>query len=144
MKVENIKQIDAPPSVVWRVTEDIERWPRWTPTVEEVTRLDDGPFEVGSTARIKQPGLSPAVWRVTALTRGESFTWQARVRGIRMIATHEIAPSGDGTRSTLRLGATGILAFLAWPLIRKSIREALETENAGLKTACELMAKSSD
>lgn len=142
MKLENRKLIDAPPSIVWRVTENIERWPHWTPTMNSVTRLDDGPFDVGSTARIKQPGLPEAEWRVTALTRGESFTWEARVRGMHLVATHEMAPSGDGTLSVLRVDISGIAAVLLWPLIRISVRKALEKENAGLKAECETVDRS--
>ncbi len=103
MKLENVVHIDAPQEVVWAVTEDIERWPEWTPSVESVTRIDHGQFDVGSAALIKQPGLPEAKWFVTAFTRGERFTWESRVRGIRMIATHEIRNAASGTQSVLRV-----------------------------------------
>jgi hypothetical protein len=140
MKLENEKTIAALPSVVWGVTVDVERWPEWTPTVESAVRLDGGPFGVGSTARIQQPGLPEAVWRVTAFDAGAGFTWETRVRGMRMIATHQLTPAGDGTKNTLRLKVTGVAAVLLWPLIRRSIRQALEQENTGLKKACEAIA----
>ena len=44
MKLENTKYIGAPPSIVWKATEDVERWPLWTARFETVRRLDDGPF----------------------------------------------------------------------------------------------------
>ena len=53
MKLENAKYIGAPPSIVWKTTEDVERWPLWTARFETVRRLDDGPFDVGSKVRIK-------------------------------------------------------------------------------------------
>ncbi len=142
MKIENQKQIDAPQSIVWRVTEDIERWPQWTSSVETVKRLDDGPFDVGSTALIKQPGLPEAEWRVTALTQGDGFTWQTRIRGIRMVGTHELTPSGTGTKSVLRVEMFGIAAALLWPLIRSSAHKSLEQENTGLKAESEAPAMS--
>ena len=58
MILENAKTINAPIEVVWAITLDIENWPRWTPTVTEVMRLDDGPFAVGSVVRIMQPGTA--------------------------------------------------------------------------------------
>ena len=138
MKLENRKQIDAAQSDVWSVTENIERWPQWTPTVDSVKRLDDGPFDVGSVALLKQPGLPATEWRVTAMTRGQGFTWEARSRGIRMVATHELVPTGIGTESILRIEMSGLAAILMWPLIRASVRKSLEQENAGLKAECEI------
>lgn len=137
MKLENQIQIAAPPAEVWRIAVDVERWPEWTPTVTRVRRLDQGTFDVGSVALISQPGLPDAEWRVTALKQEESFSWETRVRGIRMVATHQLAPSGAGTLNTLRLEMAGFLAFLLWPLMRRPIAATLEKENAGLKAACE-------
>ena len=51
MKADHIIRIDAPPSLVWQVTTDIDRWPDWTPTVDEARRLDDGPFTLGGLER---------------------------------------------------------------------------------------------
>ncbi len=55
MKLESIIFIDAPPDVVWGVTEAVAGWPEWTPTVEAVRRIDRGPLDVGSPARLKLP-----------------------------------------------------------------------------------------
>ncbi len=137
MKFENVTDINAPPEVVWSVTEDVERWPEWSPTMESIQRLDEGPFDVGSAARIKQPGRPPAEWRVTELKRGERFAWETRVRGMRMIGTHEVIPIETGTRSRLRIEITGLPVVLFWPLIFLSGRNSLKRENAGLKARCE-------
>lgn len=161
MKLEHQIKIDAPPEVVWRVSIDIERMPELTPTMESVERLDDGPLGVGSKALIKQPGMPKAEWQVTAMTEGESFTWETRVRGIGMIATHELVPIGAsgsasgsasgiasecasaevGTLNTLRVEMSGVVAALLWPFVRRSVRKALEQENAGIKAACEADGK---
>ncbi len=139
MKLENRNHIAAPQPLVWGVTERVERWPEWTPTVESVTRVDDGAFRVGSVAKIKQPGLPEAEWRVTELTPGERFTWECRVMGLRMAATHELEAGPDGTVCILRLEVFGLVAGVLWPLLRLSAGRALEQENAGLKAACEAM-----
>jgi uncharacterized membrane protein len=143
MIIENVNTINAPPAEVWRVTEDIERWPTWTPTVTKVTRLDDGPFDVGSAAKIKQPGLPECEWKVTACTGNSAFTWQTRVFTISMSATHELSPTDSGTQCTLRIQLQGPLATLLRPLIRSSIKNTLERENAALKLHCESSKPSS-
>jgi len=137
MKTEHRLQIDAPPSLVWNVTIDVERWSEWSPTVLSVKRVDEGPFGIGSSALIRQPGLPETAWIVSEFTRGERFTWQTRVRGMRMIGTHELTPVGGGTASVLRLEVHGLAAALLWPLIRIAAHKSLEQENLGLKARCE-------
>lgn len=137
MTVEHTLHIAAAPEVVWAVTEDIARWPTWTPTVTSVRRLDDGPFGLGSRALLKQPGQPQAEWAVTAFVAGERFTWATRRAGLRMAATHELQPEGAGTLNLLRVEATGALAILLAPVLRPLIRRALMQENRGLKRRCE-------
>ena len=137
MILENTKIIHAAREVVWTITRDIENWPTWTPTVHEVTRLDDGQFGLGSVAQLKQPGLPVAEWRVTEFRDGYGFTWETHVRGMHLSATHAIRDVESGVESTLRLGFQGVVAFILWPLIRSSARNSLELENAGLKRQCE-------
>ncbi len=142
MKLTDTIHIHAAPEVVWAVTEDIERWPEWTPSVNTVKRIDHGVLDVGSTAMIKQPGLPEAKWVVTTLTRGEQFTWESRVRGLYMIATHELRATETGTHNMLHVEMSGLVARLLWPLIRLSVRRSLEQENAGLKARCEAVSSS--
>jgi len=138
--MERELHIDAPPSIVWSVTTDVERWPDWTPTVQSVKFLGEEPFGLESVVRIKQPGLPEADWRVTALLPGEHMTWQTRVRGMRMVATHRLTPSGTGTMNRLIIEMSGIPVWLLWPLLRLSVGRALRQENAGLKAKCEQIA----
>lgn len=137
-KVENIIQIDAPPAVVWAVTEDVEKWPEWTPTVTSVKRLDEGEFDVGSSALIKQPALPEAKWTVTSLTRGKQFAWETSLWGTRMVGTHAMTAVGDGTQSVLSIEMDGLTAPLLWLMARSSVTEAIAKENAGLKKRCEV------
>jgi len=137
MKAEDIIQINASPEVVWAVTADVERWPEWTPTVETVKRLDDGSFEVGSTALIKQPRMPESRWVVTDCTPGKGFTWKTENRGMQIIATHAIKSDKSGTQNLLRLEMSGFLAVLMWPFIRPAVLGAIRQENLGLKKRCE-------
>ena len=140
MKLDHVITIDAPPDIVWAVTVDIERWPEWTPSVTMVQRIDQGSFDVGSTALIKQPGLPAAEWTVTALMRGERFSWESRRPGIHMIATHQITTAETGSQSRLCIEMFGVVARLLWPLIYVAAKRLLEQENTGLKGQCEALS----
>ncbi len=137
MKLENVIHIHATPQVVWEVTADVERWPEWAPTVKSVQRVDQGPFGIDSVALIKQPGLPEARWSVSEFRPGECFTWETRIRGIQMRATHELSATETGTKSLLRVELSGLVARLLWPFMRASIRRSLKQENRGLKRRCE-------
>lgn len=143
MKIEDVIHIAAPPDVVWMVTEDVERWPEWTPTMTSVKRVGAGPFGLGSRARIKQPAQPEAEWVVTDFAAPCRFAWQIRRPGLRMRAAHELAAEGEGTRNLLSVEAEGILALLLWPVLRLAMRRALREENTGLKARCEQIASAS-
>ena len=143
MKATHKIEIAATPEIVWAVTKDLERWPEWTPTVVSAKRLDDGQFKTGSRALIKQPGLPEAEWVVTDLESGKRFIWETRVRGLHMIATHDVAASDSGVVNTLVLETRGVVALLLSPFIGGAIRDALQKENAGLKKFCEDKAAAS-
>jgi len=137
MTIEHTIHIEAPTDVVWAVTEDVERWPEWTPTVTAARRLDEGPFGLGSVARIKQPGQPESDWTVTDYVRGERFTWETRRPGLRMAASHRMRGDGAETSNTLRVEASGVAVVVLWPILRVAIRRALMQENRGLKMRCE-------
>ena len=104
--------IEAPVARVWEVLVDVESWPRWTPTMTSVRRLDDGPLRVGSSARIEQPKLRPMVWTVTELVPERSFNWVARVPGLAITGEHTITRLDDGrTRLDLAATSSGPLAL---------------------------------
>jgi hypothetical protein len=137
LRVSNVIRVDAPAEVVWAVTVDIERWPEWVPAVSAVTRLDDGPLEHGSVARLEQPMQAPALWAVTVLESARRFAWESRRRGLRFVATHDLLPDGSATTSTLTVEASGVIALLLWPLLRIAVGRAIAAENQALKHRCE-------
>jgi uncharacterized protein YndB with AHSA1/START domain len=82
--------IPAAPDRVWEVLADVERWPEWTPSVTRITRLDPGPLAVGSRARIHQPRLLPATWRIGELGEGRRFTRVTGSPGVWVVAEHAV------------------------------------------------------
>ena len=89
--------INASPEAVLAVMSDVERWPEWTASVTSIKRLDSGPFAIGSRARIRQPKLPPALWTVSAIEPGRSFTWISKGPGILVTAHHAIDPRAGGS-----------------------------------------------
>jgi hypothetical protein len=137
LRVSDTVRIDARADVVWAVTVDVERWPEWLPTVTSVTRLDDGPLQRGSVARLEQPMQPPGLWVVTAFEANRIFAWESRRRGLRFVATHVLLPDGSATMNTLTVEASGVLAVLLWPLLRAALRRAVTAENRAFKQRCE-------
>jgi hypothetical protein len=137
MRVVNSIYIDAPIETVWSVTQDVERWPEWTPTVTSVRLVSAEVFGLGSIARIKQPLQPESEWVVTEFTPGKRFAWQTSRNGLTMLGTHDLSEEGRGIRNVLSVDATGPLALLLWPVLRFAMRKALSDENKGLKRRCE-------
>jgi uncharacterized membrane protein len=130
-------EISAPPERVWAVMSDIARWPEWTASVTRVEPLDAGPLAVGHRARIRQPRLLPAVWRVTALTPGRGFTWVTRSPGVRVTARHWVEQANGGSRAHLALRYDGLLSGLVARLAGRLTSRYLALEASGLKARSE-------
>src|SRR5690242_5363195 len=92
--------IDAPPDRVWPVMVDVERWQEWTASIRRINKLDTGPLRVGSRARVYQPKLLPALWRVTDVQEGRSFTWISRGPGMLAAASHSVEATAAGSHVT--------------------------------------------
>jgi uncharacterized membrane protein len=132
--------IDAPPEKVFAVLCDVERWPEWTSTMTSVQRTESGPFAAGSSARVRQPGLLPAVWQVTEFEDQRNFTWTTRSPGLRMSASHSIEPRGAGSRVALSLQLTGLIAPVVSMLFGGMMERYITTESQGLKKRSEAAA----
>lgn len=135
--LEHSVTIAADPARIWSVLVDVERWPERIPTVDTVERLDPGPLAVGSRTRLQQPRLPTAVWTVTDLVEGSSFTWESSSPGVTIAATHVVEPHPEGGRLTLAVAISGPLAGVGWLMTRKLTRQYVETEAASMKRAAE-------
>ena len=136
--VERTVNIKAPPERVWAVMTDVERWPEWTESMKTVERLDSGEFGVGRRAKLRiRRSPSANVWTVTELIPGRSFTWETNAGGVKGVATHAIEPDGNGSKVTLTVDLSGIVATLSGPMIGGQSRKNVEMEAEGLKRRCE-------
>jgi uncharacterized membrane protein len=132
--------IDAPPEKVFALLRNVERWPEWTPSVTSVQRLDQGPFAIGSSARVCQPKLRAAVWQVTELEEDSHFTWVAHTPGLQMKAGHVVERQGTGCRVLLSFEMSGLIAPVASSLFGDLIEQYLGIESRGLKEHAERAA----
>lgn len=117
---------------------DVERWPEWTESMKSVERLDSGEFGVGSKARLKiRRSPNANVWTVMELTPNRSFTWETNSGGVKGSAIHVIEPDGNGSKVTLTVDLSGIVATLFGPMIAGPSRQNVEMEAEGLKRRSE-------
>lgn len=130
-------EIAAPASRIWAVWTDVERWPEWTRSMNSVSLLNQRPFAVGSKARIRQPGLPPATWRITRVEAERLFEWESASLGLKTVAVHSIEPRRDDLCvAKMRLETKGPLSFLLQPFNVKA-RQYLGMEARGLKARSE-------
>lgn len=134
-------EIDAPPEIVWEVMSDVERWHEWTASISSIRRLDPGPFQVGSRAKVRQPKFPPAVWKVTAIEPGREFTWKSEGFGFVVYGSHAVTAQERGSRVTLALHYTGVLGGLLASLTRGITERYLKLEAEGLKRRSESMGQ---
>jgi carbon monoxide dehydrogenase subunit G len=136
--IDRTVNINASTERVWAVMADVERWPEWTESMKSVERLDSGEFGLGSTAKLKiRRSPSANVWTVTELMPNRSFTWETNSGGVKGVATHVIEPDGNGSKVTLTVDLSGIVATLFGPMIAGQSRKNVEMEAEGLKRWCE-------
>ena len=133
--------IAAPPSLVWAVMSDVERWHEWTSTVTSITRRDSGPLAIGSRLRIRQPKLLPADWVVTEIAENRGFKSITRGPGVSVMAHHWIASTDHGSRVTLSIQFHGLLGGLIARMTHRLNNEYLAIEAAGLKRRAEALAQ---
>jgi uncharacterized membrane protein len=130
-------EIAAPPSRVWAVMSDLERWHEWTPSITSVQRLDDGPIRTGSRARVKQPKLAGSVFEVTTWNPDRGFDWVTKSPGIQGLGRHRIEPSPRGARVTLSVTFSGLLSGLVAMVFGGSTARYITMEAEGLKRRVE-------
>lgn len=137
MRFDHEVTVGAPADVVWDVMADLEGWPTWTSSIRSLRREAASPLEVGLRVHVRQPKLPPAVWTVTHVRPGQSFTWEATGPGVRTRASHVIAPNGNSSIVYLSLDQQGVLGRLIGLLGARLTRRYLALEGAGLKARSE-------
>ena len=137
MVIEEVIEIEAPADRVWAVISDVQRWHEWTASIRSIKLLDSGGLVPGGRARIRQPGFPAAIWRVSHVDDGRSFTWESVGPGLKSVGIHSVESRGEGRSvATLRLENHGLLSILFAPFAAKS-RYYVRLEAQGLKQRSE-------
>jgi uncharacterized membrane protein len=137
MKFTDSIDIQASPEIVWAIWSDVERWSEWTANIAKIEKLAPGPLAIGLRARVRQPKLPTAIWRVTELKENRGFTWVSISPGARVTGSHIIEPHAGGSRATMTLTFAGPMALLFGWLTRSLTQRYLQLEANGLKARSE-------
>jgi hypothetical protein len=88
----------ASPEAIWRLYQDVSRWPEWKYGVQRVELT--GPFAAGSTGTITPVGQPPMPFRIVAATENEGYISETRLAdGVPLRLEHTLTPlPGGGTR----------------------------------------------
>lgn len=130
-------EVGAPAHVVWGVYADLTRWPEWTASIRSLAYVRGTGLAVGNRVRIEQPRLPAAVWEVTALDPGGSWTWVTRGPGVTTTGTHEVRALDDRrTEVVSRIIQAGPVGQLVGRLSAGLTRRYLALEAEGLAARC--------
>ncbi|OQD57542.1 hypothetical protein BM536_001980 [Streptomyces phaeoluteigriseus] len=113
MSWTNTAVIQAPAATVWNIVSDVTSWPDFLPTMQRVTRVDQGPLRLGSSAMVKQPLQRSALWTVTDYEPNTSFVWESHRKNITMTGIHIVKDLGHCCENTLCLEVKGTGARFA-------------------------------
>jgi uncharacterized protein YndB with AHSA1/START domain len=135
MRYETSTTSSADPARLWAVVSDVEKWPEWIETYEELRRTGSGDLKVGDRAHIKQKGLAAGDWTVTEVERGREFRWESRQPGVRILGWHRVTEElGGGSRLTLGIELTGWASGLASLMLGRKTRKYVDLELERLTT----------
>lgn len=114
----------ADPARVWELWEDPARWMEWNDELR--SGVLEGPFAVGSVARVQPKGFPALRMHFVAIEPGRLLTSEARLPGVRLRHDHIVEREGGTTVIRNRMSLLGPAAR-AWALLygwrlRRSVR----------------------
>jgi uncharacterized protein YndB with AHSA1/START domain len=129
--------INASPEAIFGLFADVGRWPEWNAGTDWVEL--DGPFDVGTTGRMKVPDQDPLAFRLIAVgPRGFEDETAVPDAGIVVRVRHAIEPRVDGaTRVVYRATIDGPRADELGPEIGPQISADFPDVLAALKERAE-------
>jgi hypothetical protein len=113
---------------LWALLSDLDNWADLLPTMQQVTRVRDGPIGVGGRFEVRQPGLPKAEYEITHWEPGRGFTWVSSAVGVRTTASHRLDAEPEATTLVLSIEWSGPLAWLARLVAGSKARRMVEQE----------------
>lgn len=116
MRFESSIVIDAPPGRVWALIDRLEEWPRWMPSIKQITKMSEGPLTVGSqlfvSARVSRLTVN-LLMTVTEFDPERRIVMHAKALGTRLARFYILEPVDGKTSVTVGGEVSGLLAWLA-------------------------------
>ena len=127
-----------PPEEVFPYLFDDDKVPQWTTGLERYERLDSGPLGRGSRFREALEVSGQRIdgeLEITAYDPPRSAESRTEVRGVDIVFTYELEPSGAGARLTQSVEAKGggLKGRVLIPIIQPHLEKKLEADLAALK-----------
>ncbi len=127
-----------PPEEVFPYLFDDDKVPQWTTGLERYERLDSGPLGRGSRFREALEVSGQRIdgeLEITAYDPPRGAESRTEVRGVDIVFTYELEPSGAGTRLTQSVEAKGggLKGRVLIPIIQPHLEKKLEADLAALK-----------
>ncbi len=110
MALELNAQIPATPEQVFAVLADPDQAREWMPSIQKIERLDDRPFDVGSSwkeTRLAGKRTMESTIRVTACERGSKVGLHVESNAMEGNMEFSLAPTGPGTEVRYRAEMKG-------------------------------------
>jgi Polyketide cyclase / dehydrase and lipid transport len=135
--IEKTMAMNATPLTVFNIFIDLAHWNKWTPTIKEISILNNGSAAPGAKIKVLQPKLPPAIWTITEIDHNKSLTWEKKSFGLNMRSEHQIIDDAKAARVTIRITYEGTLAGLFYRLTHSLTDRYMGLEINGLKSAAE-------
>ena len=137
-RTERSTEIAKPPEEVFPYLFEADKVPQWTTGLDGYERLDSGPLGRGSRFRQNLDVSGQRInaeLEVTGYDPPRGAEARTKIRGVDVISTYALAPSGDGTRLTQTIEASGggIKGRLLIPVIQPHLERKLDADLAALK-----------
>lgn len=132
--IEHTEETNALPERIWAIWRDVENWNTWDDGLEYSNI--DGPFQAGTTGKLKPRGGPLLETRLTQVEPMLFFIDEARLPLTRIIVSHSMRKLEGKIQVTHRIEMKGMLSWLFAILIGRNMKKNLPYEmKAMLKKA---------
>ncbi|MCF7826649.1 MAG: SRPBCC domain-containing protein [Candidatus Marinimicrobia bacterium] len=133
--------IAAPPTTVWAILTNFEKWQTWNPIVKQVRGVATRGSKLNVNMRGKE-GQEGQHYVATITTFEEPlfFRWRAKMIADFLFANDkvfELKETPGGTKLVHTEAFSGILVSLFWGKLDKQVPTILKTMNEAVKTKAE-------
>ena len=139
--IEHTVETTATPTAVWQVWEDVNNWNTWDHGVESSTI--NGPFEAGTTGKLKPKGGPSVNTTLTKVERLNMFLVESKLPLTKTIVSHYLTEDRGKTLVTHKVEMTGLLSFLFSFLIGRKMQKNLPQEMIAMVKKAESLDASS-